>query len=244
MWHFSGIPSGIGTNANENIHKQLNEMLYGTRVVSLEVLLARLTTFFYQYNRNKRGGNEEAWKTKIHCSHNMPFTNYDQLDGVNGTITVESTETMSPPLATAVQLYQDNLFSVLSNIKSRSIMYDPLEILLHCSFKGFTFPLAFSDNDLEISSHFFDDLTCLWKIKVGKLTFCLQQLHKPCMLVHVMIMLNSRISTNRHLPTNNAKEMFCTELLLMRCCAHRKNIPNTIRLPASSSKILKQIRLT
>jgi hypothetical protein len=57
---------GFGTNNNENLHKQLNCLLYGTRVISLEVLLARLTTFFFEYNRRKQGGGEEAWKTKIH----------------------------------------------------------------------------------------------------------------------------------------------------------------------------------
>jgi hypothetical protein len=132
-------------------------MLYGTRIVSLEVLLARLTTFFYQYNRNKQGGNEEAWKIKIHCRHSMPFTNYDLLDGINSTFTEEGTDIRSPPLSTIVQCHQDMLFDVMSNIRSISILYNPLEILLHCSFKGFSFPLALLDTDIQ--TQFFGDLS-------------------------------------------------------------------------------------
>jgi hypothetical protein len=111
--------------------------------LSLEVLLARLTTFFYNFNRKKLGNAEEPWKIHIHLAHNAPFMDYGQLDGVCRDERMSSVmlpAVQSTPALEHVQSYQEVLGSVMKNIESKSILYDPLEILLHCQFKGFSFP--------------------------------------------------------------------------------------------------------
>jgi hypothetical protein len=154
----SDIPPRVGTNCNEGLHKQLNAYLYGTRVVSLEVLLARLTTFFYNYNQKRRGGAEESWKTKTHSLHSVPFTEYRQLDGVHSM--AELAEVVqaptSSPSSSAVEDHQDMLICAMSNIHSRSILFRPLEILLHCKFSGFSLPLPLSEENQDISQFLSD----------------------------------------------------------------------------------------
>jgi uncharacterized protein YukE len=59
----SCIGVGAGTMANENIHKQIIELFHGVRSVGPEVVLARLTTFFYEHNQKIRGVQTEPWHT-------------------------------------------------------------------------------------------------------------------------------------------------------------------------------------
>jgi hypothetical protein len=156
----SNIPPGVGTNSNEGLHKQINAYLYGTRVVSLEVLLARLTTFFYNYNQKRKGGAEESWKTRTHSLHSVLFTEYAQLDGVHSmTDLAEIVQApTSVPSSSVVEDHQDMLICAMSNIHSRSILWKPLEIMLHCKFSGFSLPMPLSEKS-EDRSQFLTDIS-------------------------------------------------------------------------------------
>jgi hypothetical protein len=123
--------------------QHLNAFLYGTRVISLELLLARLTTFFYYYNRNKQGGAIESWRCDVHTEHCSPFTTYQDIDGVtsSSSLTQNTPSVIQSALHTQiVERHQDVLLSVMLNMHTRSLLYKPLEILLHCQYKGFSYP--------------------------------------------------------------------------------------------------------
>jgi hypothetical protein len=156
----SQIPVGFGTNVNESLHKKMNATFHGIRLMSLEVVLAHLTIFFYEHNRQKQGGAEETWKTKVHADHSSPFTSYEHLDGVNTSNDlpiIRFITNIEQPSLEIVESYQQTLINVMHNIMSRSIMYNPLEVLLHCSFKGFSFPPSL--NGLDISDEMLNDLS-------------------------------------------------------------------------------------
>lgn len=85
----------------------------------------------------------ESWKCDVHKTHCDHFTMCEDLDGVNSSYSpTESTLRVVQPVLNmkTVKTHQDVLFSVLSNINSKSLLYKPLEILVHCQFKGFSFP--------------------------------------------------------------------------------------------------------
>jgi hypothetical protein len=158
------IPVGCGTNVNESIHKKMNAFFHGIRLMSLEVVLARLTIFFYDHNRTKQGGTEETWKTTIHMEHSSPFTSYEQLDGVQSCTTAALlsstiTDSIEPPLPATVKSYHDVLNKVKYNIMSRSILYNPLEVLIHCSFRGFSFPPNLEPHVNDCDTEMLNDLS-------------------------------------------------------------------------------------
>jgi hypothetical protein len=115
-------------------------------------MLARLTTFFYNYNQKRKGGLEESWKTMIHSLHSVPFTEYEHLDGINSMAELVSVvqAPTSCPLLSSVEAHQETLACAMSNIYSRSILYIPLEIMLHCKFTGFSLPLPLADVQQDI----------------------------------------------------------------------------------------------
>jgi hypothetical protein len=45
--------------------------------------------------------------------------------------------------------YLNILLAITKNIQSHSVLYNPLEILLHCQFKGFSFPPQVCDADFR-----------------------------------------------------------------------------------------------
>ena len=50
----SGIPSGFGTNRNENLHRMLNKRLTGNRL-GVQLAVALLSTFFHSWNLKRSG---------------------------------------------------------------------------------------------------------------------------------------------------------------------------------------------
>jgi hypothetical protein len=149
-----------GTNLNENLHMKINHFLHGTRLISLEVLLARLAGFFYEHNRRIMGLTTEAWRSKIHLNHDVPFTDFKKLDGLSSSQIVHQSATISvakAPTASAVEEYLKMLLSVTQNIHSRSLLYIPLEIVMHCKFEGFSFPALLCD--VEFSANVLSDLS-------------------------------------------------------------------------------------
>jgi hypothetical protein len=89
---------------------------------------------------------------RIHLNHGVPFTDFKSLDGLTYSQILQQNSIFciaNQPALSAVQDYLNILLSIALSIHSRSVLYSPLEILTHCQFKGFSWPLHLCDADFR-----------------------------------------------------------------------------------------------
>ena len=67
----SSIPTGFGTNRNENLHRSLNKRLSG-HTLGVELAVALLGTFFHMWNSRRRGDKTHSPATQFMLSRMEP----------------------------------------------------------------------------------------------------------------------------------------------------------------------------
>jgi hypothetical protein len=142
----SNIPVGIGTMGNENLHKQINAIFHGVRSVGLEVLLARLTTFFYMHNQRIRGLQTERWHSEIQ-QHQIVMFDYKNFEGLglcprqsDDVYPTQPACSMNNTCISSMVQYAETLFKVLDNIQISTLKHHPIELLLYCTYTNFVQP--------------------------------------------------------------------------------------------------------
>jgi hypothetical protein len=159
----SGVPPGVGTHRNEQLHSKINAFHHSIKNMSLQMEIALVETLLYRHNQKIDPVIDISLFMKMQkiILQRPPSLQFqDGLGILTSNIIVaiqsEDCEDIGEPNVASAK----NLVSVLQNIVPRSLNYKGIEMLCCCPFQSNSFNLSKSeirmDEEQKMKQFIFD----------------------------------------------------------------------------------------
>jgi hypothetical protein len=157
----SGIPIGIGTHRNEQLHSRINAFQHDIKIMSLQMEIAMIETLMYRRNQKIKSDTNLSALIEMQSKiiHNPPLLEFQQGLGIlPGDVLVAVPSLQVGNVSNSDIIYVRTLVSVMESIVPESLKFKSVEILCCCPFRVKDLTSASKLNEEQLLKGLISDL--------------------------------------------------------------------------------------